>query len=191
MDAFAVSICKGLSLPKISIKSGIKIALWFGSFQAIMPVIGYVFGNTFKSIVGTIDSLIAFVILTFIGINMVIEAGEDNKTAKNDNIGFKTMFILAFATSIDALTIGVTLSFFEVNIWVSASIIGFITLILTFFGTVIGNKFGNKYQKKGISLNDMPFLFASLANYSATASTTSSATAAAESTTSVEAAASS
>lgn len=149
MDAFAVSICKGLSMEKINWKKGITIGLYFGIFQALMPVIGYFLGSAFESFVTSIDHWIAFVLLFFIGGNMIKEAfSEDEKENCNDNVDFKTMIILAIATSIDALAVGITFAFLNVNLLLAVSIIGLTTFIISLIGVKIGNKFGNKYEKK-------------------------------------------
>ena len=148
MDAFAVSICKGLSMKKINWKSTLIIAIYFGLFQAIMPVFGYLLGSSFSVIVQKLDHWIAFILLAIIGGNMIKESKDDEAEKRNDKVDFKTMILLAIATSIDALTVGITFAFFEVNIIVSISIIGLITFILSFVGVIIGNKFGDKFQNK-------------------------------------------
>lgn len=148
MDAFAISICKGLSMKKMNWKSAIIIALYFGIFQAFMPIIGYFLGSTFESFVTNIDHWIAFVLLSLIGGNMIKEAFDSEDEKKNDKVDFKTMIVLAIATSIDALAIGITFAFFEVNLLLSISIIGIITFIISIIGVKIGNKFGDKYQNK-------------------------------------------
>ena len=148
MDAFSVSVCKGLSMKKLDIKKALIIAIYFGVFQGIMPLIGYFLGSTFESLISEIDHWIAFALLEFIGINMIREAfGDENKNA-NDKIDFKTMIILAVATSIDALTVGVTFAFFNVNILLAAFIIAIVTFALSLVGVKIGNRFGNKYESK-------------------------------------------
>ena len=148
MDAFAVSICKGLSMKRINIKKMIVIALYFGIFQAGMPVIGYFLGTAFESFVTNIDHWIAFILLSIIGINMIRESFDAEDEKKNDNVDFKTMIVLAIATSIDALTVGITFAFFNINIIVAILIIGIITFIMSIFGVKIGNKFGDKFQNK-------------------------------------------
>ena len=148
MDAFAVSICKGLSMKKMNWKSAIIISLYFGIFQAFMPVVGYFLGSTFESYVTNIDHWIAFILLSLIGGNMIKESFDSEDKKKNDKIDFKTMIVLAIATSIDALAIGITFAFFEVNLLLSISIIGIITFLLSIIGVKIGNKFGDKYQNK-------------------------------------------
>ena len=148
MDAFAVSICKGLAIKKLNLKKMIIIALYFSIFQAIMPILGYVLGNSFQNIIYNIDHWIAFALLVGIGLNMIKEGIVKDDEEKNDNISFKTMIILAIATSIDALAVGITFGFLEVNIILSVICIGIITLILSLIGTKIGNKFGDKLQNK-------------------------------------------
>lgn len=148
MDAFAVSICKGLSMKKIKWKSAVIIALYFGIFQALMPVIGYFLGSTFSVLVQKVDHWIAFGLLSIIGLNMIKESRDDEIEKRNDRIDVKTMLILAVATSIDALAIGVTFSFFEVNVLLAVIVIGIITFALSIIGVVIGNKFGDKLQNK-------------------------------------------
>ena len=148
MDAFAVSICKGLSMKKINWKNVIIIALYFGLFQAIMPVIGYFLGTTFSEFVKNIDHWVAFILLTIIGIDMIKASTDDEIEKRNDKLDFKTMLLLALATSIDALAIGVTFAFFEVNMSLAIPIIGSMAFILSLIGVVIGNKFGDKFQNK-------------------------------------------
>ena len=149
MDAFAVSICKGLSMKEINWKKAIIIALYFGLFQAIMPGIGYFLGSTFQDLVTSIDHWIAFVLLAIIGINMIKEAfSKEDNTKCNDNVDFKTMVVLAIATSIDALAVGITFAFLNVNLPLTIILIGVITFMLSMIGVKIGNKYGNKYEKK-------------------------------------------
>ena len=148
MDAFAVSICKGLSMQKINLKNSIIIALYFGLFQAIMPALGFFLGSAFSTFVVQVDHWIAFILLAIIGGNMIKESKDDELEKKNDKVNFKTMSILALATSIDAFAIGVTFAFFEVNLIISITIIGLITFILSFLGVIIGNRFGDKFQNK-------------------------------------------
>ena len=148
MDAFAVSICKGLSIRNINIKKIIVIALYFGTFQAIMPAIGFFFGKGFEGFVIKIDHWISFVLLAFIGINMIKEACENSTEENNDDISLKIMIILAIATSIDALAVGITFAFLNVNILFAILSIGVITFVMSYIGVKIGNKFGNKYEKK-------------------------------------------
>ena len=148
MDAFAVSVCKGLSMKKMEWKKAIIIALYFGGFQSLMPAIGYFLGVGFESYIESIDHWIAFILLTFIGINMIKESFHKNDKDADDKIDFKSMIILAIATSIDALAVGVTFAFLDVNIIFSIVIIGIITFIISCIGVKIGNVFGDKYESK-------------------------------------------
>lgn len=148
MDAFAVSICKGLSMKKMNWKKALIVGVYFGIFQALMPIIGYFLGSTFEDLVTHIDHWIAFVLLVAIGGNMLKEAFANNSENCNDDVDFKTMSILAIATSIDALAVGITFAFLQANIWVSAIIIGIVTFAISIIGVKIGNKFGNKYERK-------------------------------------------
>lgn len=148
MDACAVSICKGLSMKKLDFKKVFIVALYFGLFQSLMPIIGYVLGNSFSLIAQEVDHWITFILLTIIGSNMIKESTDNEIEKKNDNFDFKTMLLLAIATSIDALAVGVTFAFFEINLLLAISVIGLITFILTFLGVIIGNKFGDKFQNK-------------------------------------------
>ena len=147
MDAFAVSICKGMSMLKIKWKNALIIALYFGIFQAIMPLIGYLFANKFNTTLININYWIAFVLLISIGINMIKEAFKENDK-EDDDISFKTMIVLAIATSIDALAVGVSFGFLKVNIYMPIISIGIITFFLSILGVKIGNKFGEKYRQK-------------------------------------------
>ena len=148
MDAFAVSICKGLSMKKMNWKKAIIVGIYFGVFQALMPVIGYCLGTTFESLVTKVDHWIAFILLALIGGKMLKEAFDNNSEGYNDSVNFKTMVILAIATSIDALAVGITFAFFNVNLVLAISLIGIITFILSVIGTKIGNRFGDKYENK-------------------------------------------
>lgn len=148
MDAFAVSICKGISMKKMDWKKACIIGLWFGGFQALMPTIGYFLGNTFESLVTSIDHWIAFALLGFIGGRMIKEALSNKKEENDDDVSFKTMLILAIATSIDALAVGITFAFLEVNIVLAIVLIGIVSFVLSVIGTKIGNRFGSKYERK-------------------------------------------
>ena len=149
MDAFAVSVCKGLSMKKMSWKKAIIIALYFGIFQALMPVIGYALGIGFEESIKFIDHWIAFGLLAFIGGNMIKESlSKDEDDNQNDDVNFKTMVVLAVATSIDALAVGVTFAFLNVNLILAISIIGILTFIISLLGVKIGNVFGDKFEKK-------------------------------------------
>lgn len=122
MDAFAVSVCKGLSMKKMSWKGAVKIAVYFGLFQALMPVLGYFLGSTFSNLIQQIDHWVAFILLLIIGGGMIKESRDDEVDKRNDRVDFKTMIVLAIATSIDALAVGVTFAFFEVNITAAITI---------------------------------------------------------------------
>lgn len=148
MDAFAVSICKGLSMKKMDWKKAIIIGLYFGGFQGLMPLVGYFLGIRFESVVTNIDHWIAFVLLSIIGGNMIKESRAVETENCNDDICFKTMIMLAVATSIDALAIGITFAFLSVNIVLAISMIGIITFIISTIGVKIGNVFGDKYENK-------------------------------------------
>lgn len=148
MDAFAVSICKGISMKKMNWKKAIIIGLYFGGFQALMPTLGYFLGTAFQSLITSVDHWIAFVLLGIIGGEMIKESFEIDSENQNDDVSFKTMIILAIATSIDALAVGITFAFLNVNLGLAVSLIGIITFILAVAGTKIGNRFGDKYEKK-------------------------------------------
>lgn len=148
MDAFAVAICKGLAMKKLSWKKALIIGLWFGGFQALMPTAGYLLGTRFESYVTAIDHWIAFVLLVLIGANMVKESFSREEDSANDSVDVRTMFLLAIATSIDALAVGVTYAFLQVRIIPAVSFIGIITFTLSIVGVKIGNVFGLKYKSK-------------------------------------------
>lgn len=148
VDAFAVSICKGLSMKKYEVKKGLIIGVYFGIFQGIMPIIGYLLGTTFENLITSIDHWIAFVLLLTIGANMIREALSKYEETNNDKVDIRTMIPLAVATSIDALAIGITFAFLKVNILTATIIITITTFILSIIGTKIGNKFGIKYKNK-------------------------------------------
>ena len=149
MDAFAVSICKGLSVKDVKIKHMVSAGLYFGGFQALMPIIGYLLGVNFKHLIEHFDHCIAFALLVLIGGNMIREAlGKDEDEELNASFGPKTMLPLAIATSIDALAVGVTFAFLQVQIVPAVGFIGIITFLLSFLGVKIGNVFGMKYKSK-------------------------------------------
>ena len=147
MDAFAVSICKGLSLGKIKVKHMCIAGIWFGGFQALMPLIGYFLGSLFADMITKYDHWIAFILLIFIGGNMIKEAVGDEEHV-DASMDVKSMFLLAVATSIDALAVGVTFAFLKVAIVPAVSFIGIITFICSAAGVKIGSIFGTKYSKK-------------------------------------------
>lgn len=148
MDAFAVSICKGLSMPRMKWKNAIIIGLYFGYFQALMPALGYLLGVNFQDRISNIDHWVAFILLAVIGINMIKEAISKDNDVHNDSIKFKDMIILSIATSIDALAVGITFAFLNVNLILAISLIGVITFIISVLGVKVGNIFGDKYEKK-------------------------------------------
>lgn len=147
MDAFAVSVCKGLSSPKISFKHSLTAGIYFGGFQALMPLIGFFLGRNFQSLVESVDHWIAFVLLSIIGANMIKEAFSKEE-AVDASFGFKAMLPLAVATSIDALAVGITFAFLSVDIVPAVSFIGVITFLLSTIGVLLGSKFGAKYKSK-------------------------------------------
>ncbi len=150
MDAFAVSVCKGISMKKMNWKKASLIGLYFGGFQAVMPILGYFFGTSFESFITNIDHWIAFILLVIIGAKMIQEAFQKDKDEEeyNEDISVKTMLILSIATSIDALAVGITFAFLKVDLVLAVSLIGIITFILSVLGTKIGNRFGDKYKSK-------------------------------------------
>lgn len=148
MDAFAVSVCKGLATDRLSFKEMGLAGLWFGGFQALMPVIGYFLGSQFKDKITAVDHWIAFLLLGFIGMNMVREAMSKEDACPVAGMEAKKMFPLAVATSIDALAVGVTFAFLEVNIVLAAGFIGVTTFVLSAVGVKAGNIFGVKYKAR-------------------------------------------
>lgn len=153
MDAFAVSVCKGLNMRKINYKHAFIIAAFFGGFQALMPFLGWALGSQFEQYIESVDHWIAFILLAFIGGKMVVEAikgGDDDeeKEVCPDKLDIKELFMLAVATSIDALAVGVTFAFLKVNIVFSITTIGITTFVISIAGVVIGNLFGAKYKSK-------------------------------------------
>ena len=148
MDAFAVSVCKGLAMPKCTFKKVAIVGLWFGGFQALMPAIGYILGAQFQEAIASIDHWIAFVLLALIGGNMIHEALDNDEEEADASLDVKTMFLLAVATSIDALAIGITFAFLKVNIIPAVCFIGIVTFIISFAGVKIGNVFGARYKNK-------------------------------------------
>lgn len=151
MDAFAVSVCKGLAMKKVTVKELCIVGLWFGGFQALMPAIGHLLGSAFEKYITPIDHWVAFVLLVFIGANMIKEALSKDEEEADDSLGFKTMLIMAIATSIDALAVGITFAFLIETISYlifAISAIGVTTFLLSALGVKIGNIFGVKYKSK-------------------------------------------
>ena len=151
MDAFAVSICKGLSTKKATLKQMGSCGVWFGGFQALMPLIGFLVGSLFAKAIESVDHWVAFVLLALIGFNMLKEAlsKEEEQNDKNADFSVKTMFTMAVATSIDALAVGVSLAMAgNVNIWIAILIIGVTTCLFSALGVKLGSVFGDKFEKK-------------------------------------------
>jgi putative Mn2+ efflux pump MntP len=150
MDAVAVSICKGLSMSRLSVKNMVIVGLWFGGFQALMPLAGYLLGTQFREYIETLSHWVAFILLAAIGINMIREAlmkkDKDSDGQTECALSVKAMFLMAVATSIDALAVGVTFAFLEVQIIPAIVTIGVMTFVLSMAGVKLGNVFGAKYQ---------------------------------------------
>lgn len=154
MDAFAVSICKGLAMRKATVKGCMTCGIWFGGFQALMPTIGFFLGTLFAEAIQAIDHWVAFILLAMIGVNMLKEFFEQEEECccceeHNADLSVKTMFIMAVATSIDALAVGISLAMAgNVNIWLAAIVIGLCTFGFSAAGVKIGNVFGSRFEKK-------------------------------------------
>lgn len=148
MDAFAVAVCKGLKMKKIDYKYTIIIASFFGIFQAVMPLIGWFLGKQFEVYIQSVDHWVAFILLAFIGGKMIYEAISDNNDDTEIKYDFKEITLLALATSIDALAVGISFALMDINIWVSVTLIGIITFVLSIIAVFIGNRFGMKYKSK-------------------------------------------
>ena len=150
MDAFAVSICKGLGMTKVNRKQALTIGLYFGGFQALMPLTGYLLGSRFASYIERWDHWIAFVLLAFIGGNMIRESREqeEEETKHCGSIRYRELFTLAVATSIDALAVGVSFAFLGVHIVPAVTLIGCTTFVLTLVGVWVGNLFGSRYKSR-------------------------------------------
>lgn len=148
MDAFAVSVCKGLSVGKVKPNHALTCGVYFGLFQGLMPLIGWLLGVQFQSVIVSVDHWIAFVLLGLIGFNMIRESRDPGDECLDCSFGFRAMLPLAVATSIDALAIGVTFAFLKVDILPAVSFIGSITLVLSTLGTWVGGVFGSKFKSK-------------------------------------------
>lgn len=149
MDAFAVSICKGLSTRHLKATHYLLIGLWFGGFQALMPAIGYLLGSTFEQYIVSVDHWVAFFLLGIIGANMIKEALSDEEETTDDSFSVKSMLILAVATSIDALAVGITFALLpDVHILTAISSIGIVTFLFSAVGLRVGNVFGLRYKAK-------------------------------------------
>ncbi|MBR3801465.1 MAG: manganese efflux pump [Rikenellaceae bacterium] len=148
MDAFAVAIGKGLSVQRALPAHYLKAGAWFGGFQALMPIIGYYLGVTFADVVASFDHWVAVVLLGLIGTNMIRESRSGEACEVNPDFSVRTMLLLAIATSIDALAVGVSLAFLGVPIWGAAAVIGVTTFLLSAAGIRVGNIFGCRYKSK-------------------------------------------
>jgi putative Mn2+ efflux pump MntP len=148
MDATTVSIGKGLSVRRVELSHILKVGLWFGGFQALMPIVGYLLATQFASIVVGIDHWIAFSLLALIGLNMIRETLWGDKEESNDDFGVRTMALMAVATSIDALAVGVSFAFTHANIWVASAVIGVVTFALSAAGLYLGRKIGSHLGSK-------------------------------------------
>lgn len=148
MDAFAVSVCKGLKMQKVDYKYSVILSTFFGIFQAMMPFLGWFLGIKFAKYIEFIDHWVAFILLTSIGCKMICEAFENRDTLDKINYDYREMFALGLATSIDALAVGIMFAMLEVNIVLAIFVIGIITFGISFLGILIGNKYGIKYKKK-------------------------------------------
>ena len=148
MDAFAVSVGKGVTLRRVAFRHALTAGVWFGGFQALMPIAGYLVGVRFSAVVASIDHWIAFGLLALIGINMIREAVWGDEESHTADFGVKTMLLMAIATSIDALAVGITIAFLGINIWVAATVIGIVTLLLSGVGIYLGCLFGSRLGSK-------------------------------------------
>lgn len=164
MDAFAVSICKGLSMKKATLKAQATCGVWFGGFQALMPLIGFFLGALFAEAIEAFDHWVAFALLAIIGINMFKEAfskeEEEKDGGENADLSPKTMLVMAIATSIDALAVGISLAMAgNVNIFMAVLLIGVITFAMSAMGVKIGNVFGSRYEKKAQAAGGIILIF--------------------------------
>ncbi len=148
MDAFAVAVCKGLKMQKLNYGQTALIALFFGGFQALMPLIGWILGKQFESYIVSVDHWIAFVLLAFIGAKMIYESFKKETEDEDKPFDIRELFMLAVATSIDALAVGITFAFLHTNIFSSIAVIGATTFVLSAVGVFIGHKFGARYKDK-------------------------------------------
>ena len=148
MDAFAVAICKGLSMRRIDGRQTVTVAAFFGGFQALMPFLGWALGKQFEQYITRYDHWIAFVLLTYIGGKMLWEALRDKEEARAANFSLRELLVLAVATSIDALAVGITFAFLKVEIGLASAIIGCTTFALSLVGVFIGNRFGSRYKQR-------------------------------------------
>jgi len=148
MDAFAVAVCRGLGMKKLNMKQGAVVALFFGGFQGLMPLIGWALGRQFEQYIVSIDHWIAFVLLGYIGGKMIWDAFHDDGDEVSSEFDIKQLFLMAVATSIDALAVGITFAFLHVSIVPAVLLIGFTTFVLSLIGVWLGHRFGSKYKNK-------------------------------------------
>ena len=148
MDAFAVAVCKGLSLRELKLRQALLVGAWFGVFQGLMPVLGWLLGSAFSDLVQSVDHWIAFILLAIIGGNMIREAVKGDEEDVDPSLSVGVMFLLAVATSIDALAVGITFAFLNVNILLAVVLIGVITFAISAVGVKVGNLFGARYKSK-------------------------------------------
>lgn len=148
MDAFAVAVCKGLSLRELKLRQALLVGVWFGLFQGLMPALGWLLGSAFSGLVQSVDHWIAFLLLSIIGGNMIREAVRGDEEEVDPSLSFGVMFLLAVATSIDALAVGVTFAFLRVNILLAVTLIGVITFAISAVGVKVGNLFGARYKSR-------------------------------------------
>lgn len=148
MDAFAVAVCRGLGMKKLNMKQGAVVALFFGGFQGLMPLIGWALGRQFEQYIVSIDHWIAFVLLGYIGGKMIWDAFHDDEGEVSSDFDIKQLFLMAVATSIDALAVGITFAFLHVSIVPAVLLIGFTTFVLSLIGVWLGHRFGSKYKNK-------------------------------------------
>ena len=152
MDAFAVSVCKGLAMPRARFREQAICGAWFGSFQALMPFAGYLLGSRFEQYIETVSAWVAFVLLAAIGLNMLREALSKEEAHASAGVDFKTMLVMAVATSIDALAVGITFAFLDVAILPSAGLIALTTFVLSALGVALGSLCGQKLQARAKAL---------------------------------------
>lgn len=162
MDAFAVSVCKGLAVQRADKKTVLVCGLWFGFFQALMPVIGFFLGRIFADAIEAVDHWVAFGLLSIVGVNMIKEALEEGESDADPDLSARAMLPLAVATSIDALAVGVSLAMAEVNIWTAVTLIGVTTFLLSAAGSLVGGVFGRKYEKKAEIFGGVTLIFLGL-----------------------------
>ena len=152
MDAFAVSICKGLAMDRVTLGRAAVVGLWFGGFQGLMPLVGWFLGSRFAAYITAVDHWIAFGLLVFLGINMVREARQGEAEEADGSLGVKIMLAMAVATSIDALAVGITFAFLEVEVLPAVCFIGIITFLLSALGVKLGSLCGTRFQAKAEAL---------------------------------------